>query len=59
MGERKDLFVEENVTEHDDTLGRVVEATVALVIGGVAEEGADRGAWGELVCRGAKGVGIA
>ena len=44
MGERKRCFVENNVTRDDDAVGGEVEAPVALVIGRIANENAQRNA---------------
>ena len=48
-GERKRCFVENNVTRDDDAVGGEVEAPVALVIGRIANENAQRRPRGEFV----------
>ena len=58
MGERKRCFVENNVTRDDDAVGGEVEAPVALVIGRIANENAQRRPRGEFVRSGGGEVGV-
>ena len=47
--ERKSRLVEDDMTRDDDTVGGEVETPVAFVIGGVADEDTQSGAWGKFV----------
>ena len=57
--ERKSRLVEDDMTRDDDTVGGEVETPVAFVIGGVADEDTQSGAWGKFVGGGGSEVGIA
>ena len=57
--ERERCFIEDNVAGYDDPVGGEVEAPVALVIRGVPQKHAQRGAGGKFVGCGGGEVGVA
>jgi hypothetical protein len=59
LGKGEGGFIENHVTGDDDTVSVTIKAEVTLVVEGIAKEGTQGGARGELMGGGSRKVGVA